>query len=187
VVPEPVKVPDQAHQAQVRRVGPGCSIASDNAFAVALLTLWHRVTEAGGLVGFAPSIDRSALGAAVSVILDDLKSGRAFAFAVTRNRDVIGFAMLRPGTGTGSHTGQVELVMVEPGSWRTGLGTLLVRAVVDLAAATGLERLRSGVRADPGVQRFAALLGFSETGQLPGWIRVAPGPDHDEILMTRHI
>lgn len=187
MVPESVTVPDQAHQAQVRRVGPGCSIASDNAFAVALLTLWHRVTEAGGLLGFAPSVDRSALGAAVSVVLDDLKSGRAFAFAVTRNRDVIGFAMLRPGTGTGSHTGQVELVMVDPGSRRSGLGTRLVRAIVDLASAAGLDRLRSGVRADPGLERFAALLGFSETGRLTGWIRVTPGPDHDEIVMTRPV
>jgi len=187
VVPEPVTRADRGHEAQVRRVGPGGSIASDNAFAVALLTLWHRVIEAGGLVGFVPSVDRSALGPAVSLVLDDLKSGRTLAFALTRNRDVIGFAMLRPGTGTGSHTGQVELVMVDPGSRRSGLGTRLVRAVVDLASATGLERLRSEVRADQGLERFAGQLGFGEVGRLTGWTRLAPGPDQDEILMTRHV
>ena len=46
----------------VRRVGPrqptvaagerSTSLAADNHFASALITLWHRVSQAGGAVGF---------------------------------------------------------------------------------------------------------------------------------------
>ena len=54
---------------EVRRVGPGGSMASDKAFAVALLTLWHRVAQAGGAVGFVLPADRSSVGAAVSEVI----------------------------------------------------------------------------------------------------------------------
>lgn len=169
---------------EVRRVGPGTSMASDNAFALALLDLWERVSTAGGAVGFTLPVDRSAVGAAVSVVIDDLRSGRAFGFAATRGRDIVGFALLRPGTQIMAHTGQINQVMVDPDGQRTGLGTRLVQSVIGLAGELGLERVRLGLRGGTGLEAFYARLGFVEVGRLPGWVRVAPGDDRDEVLMT---
>ncbi|QNK80686.1 GNAT family N-acetyltransferase [Nakamurella sp. PAMC28650] len=171
----------------VRRVGPGTSMASDNAFALALLNLWERVSEAGGAVGFTVPVDRSAVGAAVSVVIDDLRSGRAFAFAATRGRDIVGFAMVRPGKQTTAHTGRISQVMVDPGVQRSGAGTRLVQAVIRLAGELGLERIRLGVRDGTGLDGFYRRLGFVEAGRLPAWIRVAPDDDRDEVLMVLEI
>lgn len=169
---------------ELRRVGPGGSMASDNAFAVALLTLWHRVARAGGAVGFARSVERAELGRAVAVVHDDIKSGRSLAYALTRNRDVIGFALLEPGVATAAHTGVLRWVMVEPGVQGAGHGTTLTDAAVELARATGLERLLVAVRDGDTLDRFFGGFGFTEAGRLTDWFRVGPEGYRDEVLMT---
>ncbi|MET3803858.1 GNAT superfamily N-acetyltransferase [Nakamurella sp. UYEF19] len=172
---------------QVRRVGPGGSMASDNAFAVALLTLWHRVSEAGGAVGFVPPVDRSDVGPAVAVVIDGLRSGRASAFALTSKRNVIGFAMITPGVRTQAHIGAITSVMVDPAHQGKGLGVSLMEAIVGLAAELGLEQVSIGARGGVGLEKFYAAMGFVEVGRLPGWIRVGPGDDRDEILMVKQV
>jgi GNAT superfamily N-acetyltransferase len=172
---------------EVRRVGPGASMASDNAFALALLNLWVRVSETGDAVGFTLPVDRSAVGAAVSVVIDDLRSGRALGFAATRGRDIVGFALLRPGRQINAHTGQVSQVMVDPDEQRSGLGTQLVEAVIGLAGELGLERVRLGLPTGTGLDRFYARMGFVEVGRLPRWIRAGPDEDRDEVLMALEI
>ncbi len=159
-------------------------MASDNAFAAALLGLWHRVAQAGGSVGFAASVDRAAIGALVAEVIAALRLGRAHGFAVTRKRDVIGFALSTPGVGVSAHTGEINLVMIDPSSQRAGLGTLLVSATLGSAAAAQLDRLRIQVPDDDGLQRFFARFGFVETGRSPGWIHAPGGPGQDELLMT---
>ena len=172
---------------EVRRVGPGGSMAPDNAFAVALLTLWHRVVRAGGAVGFLPSVDRAELGDPVSRVIADLRSGRAYGYALTRQRDVVGFVMLESGTGVSAHTGTVGLVMVEPNSQAGGLGATLMKSILELAAASGLERVRLFVAADQRLERFFQQFGFAESGRSPDWIRTERTPDVDQVLMSATI
>jgi predicted N-acetyltransferase YhbS len=185
--PEHLSVGDPEVPVVVRRVGPGGTMASDNAFAVALLTLWHRVSEAGGAVGFARGVDRSAVGAAVAEVVDDLRTGRSLAVALAKDRNVIGFGVLRPGTRTKAHTGTVSSVMVDPFHQGGGLGVLLMDAVIGLAVAAGLERVVLGVRSGMGLESFYARFGFVECGRLPGWIKLGSDGDRDEILMMRTI
>ncbi|SDO23071.1 Ribosomal protein S18 acetylase RimI [Nakamurella panacisegetis] len=170
---------------EIRRVGPGGEMASDNAFALALLNLWHSVSEAGGAVGFTPPVDRVAVGGAVATVIEDLRSGRVRAVAAVRGRDVIGFASIRPGRQTQSHTGSITQVMVSPGSQGTGIGRRLVEAVLELAAEMTLERVQLRVRDGVGLAEFYGRFGFREVGRLPNWIRVAPGDDRDEVLLVK--
>ena len=162
-------------------------MAPDNAFAVALLTLWHRVAEAGGAVGFTSPVDRAQVGGAVSEVVDALRSGRADAFALTRSRHVVGFAMLQPGIRNRSHTADLTSVMVEPASQGSGWGRLLVQALLDLASSNSLQRIRVGVPGGARLEGFFAAFGFVEIGRLPAWIRLAPGDDRDEVLMVREL
>jgi GNAT superfamily N-acetyltransferase len=185
VTAEPTPGPDTGEAAvEVRRVGPGGSMAPDSAFAVALLALWHRVAQAGGAVGFLPSVDRSELGDPVSRVIADLRSGRAHGYALTRRRHVIGFVLLEPGVGVTAHTGTIGVVMVEPNSQGSGLGGRLLSSILDLAAATGLERIRLFFAADNRLSRFFQQFGFAESGRSPRWIRTGPAPDVDQIMMT---
>lgn len=62
-----------------------------------------------------------------------------------------------------------------------------MNATLGLAAELGLEQVRLGVRSGVGLEKFYLALGFVEIGRLPGWIRVAPDDDRDEILMVRPI
>jgi GNAT superfamily N-acetyltransferase len=194
VVPEPVNRVDaeplHEGQVQVRRVGPGRSLAPDNAFAVALLTLWHGLSGAGAAPGFAPGTDRVAFGPAVSLIIDELRSGRAHGLAATLGRDVIGFGLLRPGTGVRAHTGVLDLMMVAPGHRGAGIGSRLLAGLVDIAAENGLQRLSAEVpemTRQGGPSQFFAHSGFREAGRLEGWIRAGQGPDEDAVLMTREL
>lgn len=173
-----------ADDVEVRRVGPGASMASDNAFAAALLGLWHRVAQAGGSVGFVAPVDRTEVGAAVSEVVAGLRSGRAHGFALTRKRDVIGFALLESGIGASAHTAQIGLVMVEPARQGAGLGTDLMGATLRFAAAAEVERIRVVLPADERLQSFFGRFGFVESGRSPGWIRDAAGLDIDAVLMT---
>ncbi|MFC5904331.1 hypothetical protein [Streptomyces zhihengii] len=47
----------------------------------------------------------------------------------------------------------------------------------------GLERLRLTARAGLGLEDFYRALGWVESGQWPGALRVALGDDTDEVLM----
>ena len=51
-------------------------------------------------------------------------------------------------------------------------------------ATAGCEFLSLSARGGTGVDRFYRGLGYAEFGRLPGAIRVGPGDDRDEILLT---
>lgn len=169
---------------ELRRVGAGGSMAPDNAFAVALLTLWHGVAAGGGAVGFPAAVARATVGGAIAPVVDAVKSGRSLAFALAQHRHVVGFALLERGTLDQAHTGTVAMVMVEASRRRSGLGTRLVDALLDAAAAVGVERVRVLVPAGAGLTEFFGRFGFTASGRLPGWIRGADAADDDAILLT---
>lgn len=173
-----------ADDVELRRVGPGSAMASDSAFAVALLTLWHAVAQAGGHVGFPADVERSTIGGAVAPVLDAVKAGRAHAVALARKRQVMGFALLERGALDRSHTGELALVMVEPDSQRLGLGSRLVHELLAVAGEVGIERVRVSVPADAGLAPFFGRFGLVECGRLPGWVRRDGGPDDDEVMLA---
>ena len=123
-------------------------------------------------MGFVPPVDRAR--GAVSAVIDALRSGRAFAFALTLNREVIGFAMLTPGIGTQAHTGLITSVMVDPGAQGAGLGRTLM-AADEPGTGTGLVRAsgwvsgpvpaRAVLRRARGSWRAAGYLGGLWSGQ----------------------
>lgn len=199
MVPEPVtsgveatRPPDLVDRAseqepvQLRRVGAGGSMAPDNAFAVALLTLWHGVAAAGGAVGFPPDVPRSVVGGAIAPVVDAVKSGRAFALALAQHRHVVGFGLLERGTLDQAHTGILSLVMVEPSRRVAGHGTGLMQGLFEIAAEVGIERMRVLVPAAAGLEQFLQRFGFVECGRLPGWIRTEAGDD-DGLLMVADV
>lgn len=174
---------EQAPGITVDRVGPGGGLASDSAFGVALVTLWQRVAEAGGAVGFPPPVVRSEVAARAAGLVDGLRTGRMVAVAANRARRLIGVGFLRPGQGTGPHTGRIELLLVDPAHTGAGLGTRLMRDLLALAVERGLQRLDVEIADGAGLAEFFARSGFVEWGRRPGWIRLGAADDRDEVLL----
>lgn len=167
----------------LRRVGPGGLLASDHAFGVALVTLWHRVAQTGPAAGFADGVDRGQVARLVPPLVDELRTGRSLGFAVNAGRLLVGAALLRPGPGAARHTATVPLLLTDPDHLRSGIGSELLGALLTAATDAGVDRVEVAV--DPDQAGFFLRRGFTEWGRRPGWRRHDPAADQgrDELLM----
>ena len=183
MVPEPVTEPAGQVPTVIDRVGPGGGVASDSAFGVALVTLWQRCAEAGDPVGFDLPVVRGEVAARAAGLVEEIKTGRLVAVAANRTRRLLGVAFLRPGRGSGRHTGYLALLLVDPDHRRQGLGSELTRTILVSARESGLDRVDALVAAGSGGENLLRTLGFTDWGRRPGWI-VGPDADpRDELVM----
>lgn len=164
------------------RVGPGGGVASDSAFAVALVSLWKAVADAGGPVGFAPPVARADVAASAAGLVEELRTGRLLGVVINRSRRLVGVALLRPGRHVRQHSGRIELVLVDPAQVRAGLGTALMDGLLALARERRLDRLEVDIPGGAGLTEFFSRFGFEEWGRRPGWVRSAD-TEHDEVLL----
>lgn len=175
----------------IRRVGPGvrpggdaasAPMAADSAFGVALVGLWHESAQAGGAVGFAAAAPRAEIARAAVPLVDSLRQGRALGVAADQARRLVGAAVLRPGQGTRSRTGTLELLMVEPALTGCGLGSRLLGELLAAARDRGLQRVDVAFAQDERGQRFFEKAGFTVWGRRPHW-QQGPAGDRDELIM----
>lgn len=167
---------------RIDRVGPGGGVPSDSAFGVALVSLWQRTIEAGGLVGFAPPVVRPEVAARAAGLVDEIRTGRVIAVVANKSHRLVGAALLRPGRGTAAHTGHLELVLVDPAQARSGIGSGLMADLLGLARDRGLERVDLDAPDDTGLGAFFGRFGFTVLGRRPGWIRTGSDDVRDEIV-----
>lgn len=160
----------------------------DDALRAELLSCWVDVSNAGGAVGFVPPVSAEDVGPALDRLLEGVVSGRDVLCVLTVDGETVGFASL---VGSSSplrrHWGTVLRVQVHPSRQGTGLGRALMAGVHRIAAERGWEFAYLTARGGAGVDAFYRTLGYEEVGRLPGAVRVAPGDDRDEILLTRRL
>ncbi|GAB3590633.1 ribosomal protein S18-alanine N-acetyltransferase [Angustibacter peucedani] len=97
--------------------------------------------------------------------------------------EVLGYA----GVSVPGHDGDVMTVAVHPSLQGRGVGGLLVRRLVEDAAAMGAQRLLLEVRADNvPAQRLYAREGFERIAVRRGYYRTADGPA-DAWVMRRSV
>ena len=167
---------------RIDRVGPGGGVPSDNAFGVALVSLWQRVLEGGGQVGFGVPVVRPEVAARAAGLVDEIRTGRVIAMAANRSHRLIGAALLRPGRGSADHTGHLELILVDPAHARAGIGAQLLTEALRLARDRALVAVDLDAADDPGLNAFFARFGFERWGRRPGWIRTGTTKSLDEIV-----
>jgi GNAT superfamily N-acetyltransferase len=157
----------------------------DDALRGELLTCWTDVSNAGGAVGFVPPVTEDDVAPVLARLLEGVDSGRDVLCVLTVDGRTAGFAAL---VGSSSplrrHWATVLRVQVHPSHQGGGLGRALMAGVHRIARDRGWEFLSLTARGGTGVDAFYRGLGYREVGRLPGAIRVAPGDDRDEILLT---
>lgn len=168
-------------------LGPSGTVAADSAFGVALVTLWHRVSLAGGAVGFLPTASRAEIAPAAAAAVDALKRGTAQGLAVTSGRQLIGFVRLTPGTGVVAHTAQITALMVDPDHQGKGIGRTLLEAAEKRATELGVERVGLSARGGHGLEDYYRSAGYEVWGVDRERIRVAPGDDRDETHLVKRL
>ena len=160
----------------------------DDALRAQLLSCWTDVSNAGGAVGFVPTVTEDDVAPVLDRLLEGVTSGRDVLALLTVDGATAGFAVL---VGSSSplrrHWATVLRVQVHPTRQGQGLGRTLMGGVHDIARERGWEFLHLTARGGTGVDGFYRGLGYTEHGRLPGAIRVAPGDDRDEIILSRRL
>jgi RimJ/RimL family protein N-acetyltransferase/ribosomal protein S18 acetylase RimI-like enzyme len=155
----------------------------------AVLTLWKRVTDAGGAVGFTRGADVSHISEALTSHEGQMSAGEAVAGVLrSPGGDVLGIAWwVRVPTPLMAHVRWLFRFMVDPDLWGRNLGRLLMCGLHRIARGDGVEIALLGYRSGTGVSRFYARNGYVEVGRNPGTIRVGPGDDRDDVTMSRRL
>jgi GNAT superfamily N-acetyltransferase len=84
-----------------------------------------------------------------------------------------------------AHVGTVHHVQTRAERRGRGVGSALMRYVATVARdEMDLEQLRLSARSGLGLEGFYGRLGWKEVGRWPRGLRVAPGDDRDDVLMS---
>ncbi|MFE4968680.1 GNAT family N-acetyltransferase [Streptomyces sp. NPDC056660] len=155
-----------------------------------LVDCWTAVTNAGGAViaaGFPlPPVSTRNVAPEVDRIVRGLGPPHGRLLVATVEGVLAGWLLLRRDQHPlVAHCGVVNHVQTHPRFRGLGIGAALMRRVPGIARdEMGLERLGLTARGGTGLEVFYRKLGWTEVGRWPGALRVAPGDDRDEILMS---
>ena len=158
----------------------------DEALVAALAGIWTRVSNAGGAVGFAGEVTPAEVRAAADEAFAHVRSGRDDLVVAYDGDLPVGWGLLMPNQwATHAHWGWIRRVQRDPQRRASGIGDLLLEALEDAARDRGLDRVVLSVRGGTGREGFYLDRGFHVEAHLPGRVRVAPGDDRDEVVMSK--
>ncbi|MEU6018713.1 GNAT family N-acetyltransferase [Streptomyces sp. NPDC047515] len=155
-----------------------------------LAACWAGVVNAGGAVippdCPPPPVAPADVGAAVNRIADSLASDHGRLLTASLDGVLAGWLVVRrEAHPLEAHCGMVNHVQTQVHLRSLGIGAALMHRVHHIAREEmGLERLKLTARAGLGLEHFYRKAGWTEVGRWPGVLRLAPGDDRDEILMS---
>ncbi|MGX1310414.1 GNAT superfamily N-acetyltransferase [Streptomyces calvus] len=155
-----------------------------------LTDCWAGVINAGGAVVPMdcplPPVTPATLEPAMERIAAQLSPQRLRLLRATVGGSLAGWLLLRREQHPlVAHCGVVNHVQTHVGFRGLGVGTALMRRAARIAREEmSLERLQLTARDGLGLDAFYRRAGWREVGRWPGALRVAPGDDRDEILMS---
>ncbi|MFJ5156623.1 GNAT family N-acetyltransferase [Streptomyces sp. NPDC088353] len=155
-----------------------------------LTDCWTAVINDGGAVVPMecplPPVTPSMLEPAMERIARELSPQRSRLLLANLDGALAGWMLLRREQHPlVAHCGVVNHVQTHVRFRGLGIGAALMRRAAGIAREEmGLERLQLTARAGLGLEDFYRKTGWTEVGRWPGALRVAPGDDRDEILMS---
>lgn len=153
-----------------------------------LVDLWVDVSNAGGAVGFVPTVTKEDVAELADLAFDRIERGIDHLVVGYDDNEPFGFAFLehRPGP-LFRHWATVKRLMIHPSLQGKGRGDALLDAVVQKAQDMRLEHLHLTVRGGTGTESFYTRHGFEVQARIAGVIRVAPGDDREDIYMVKRL
>lgn len=158
--------------------------------AAQLTDCWAAVVNAGGAV-IAPGLPMPPVGPPdVAPVVERLVRGldpvRSRLLVARSGGTIAGWLVLHHDPHPLiAHCGVVNHVQTHPRFRGRRIGTALMTGVAGIARdEMGLERLQLSARSGCGLEDFYRRLGWEEVGRWPGALRVAPGDDRDDVLMS---
>lgn len=155
-----------------------------------LAAFWAAVVNGGGAVIPAdcplPPLSSTHTEAAMDRIAGELAPEQCRLVMATVDGTLAGWLLVRrEAHPLEAHCGTVNHVQTHARFRGSGVGAALMHRVHRIAREDmGLERLRLTVRSGLGLEVFYGKSGWTEVGRWPGALRLAPGDDRDEILMS---
>ncbi|MGC9497464.1 N-acetyltransferase family protein [Streptomyces sp. WG7] len=155
-----------------------------------LTDCWTAVVNAGGAVipmdCPLPPVPSSEIEPALEAIVQGLAPQRSRILLATVDGALAGWVLLRrEAHPLVAHCATVNHLQTHVPFRGVGVGAALMRRLPEIARdEMGVERLRLTARAGLGLEDFYRKVGWNEVGRWPGALRVAPGDDRDEILMS---
>ncbi|WP_241565543.1 GNAT family N-acetyltransferase [Streptomyces sp. ZL-24] len=155
-----------------------------------LTACWTAVVNAGGAVVPTgcplPPVAQAALRPTVERISRELSPDHSRLLVARVDGVLAGWLLLRrEAHPLAVHCGVLNHVQTHVHFRGRGVGAAMMRYAQGVARAEmGLERLQLAVRSGLGLEEFYRKAGWEEVGRWPGALRVSPGDDRDEILMS---
>jgi GNAT superfamily N-acetyltransferase len=151
-----------------------------------IVGLWVEVTNAGGAVGFVPTVGPRDVRPMAEESLNEVENGPDRLLIQTDDGALTGLLFITDNRfAFKDHWRVLKRVMVTPRAQGRGLGTALMLEAERIARDLELTALSITVRGGTGTEKFYQRLGYTEVGRLPGALRLGPGDDRDEIYMWR--
>ncbi|WP_326600659.1 GNAT family N-acetyltransferase [Streptomyces sp. NBC_01803] len=152
-----------------------------------LATLWADVVNAGGAVGFLPTVTPDDVRPALRRHLVGMAEGttRLLVAATERGRPVGTAFFSLNAHPLMRHWVWLKTVMIHPDRQGAGAGRELMAAAASAAQRIGPEicGIRLTCRGGLGLERFYAACGYRETGRVPGAIKVGENDFRDDVTM----
>lgn len=155
-----------------------------------LAACWAAVVNAGGAVippGCpVPPLAPADLEDAVERVAERLAPERGRLLTAALDGALAGWLLVRREEHPlEAHCGVVNHVQTQVHLRGRGIGAALMHRVRHVAREDmGLERLKLAARGGLGLEHFYRKAGWTEVGRWPGALRLGPGDDRDEILMS---
>ncbi|CAM3285175.1 GNAT family N-acetyltransferase [Stackebrandtia soli] len=160
-----------------------------SALVAELTTLWAKVTNAGGSVGFVAPVTEAFVRPHTVAILARVIDGSDTLVALTEGEKIVAWCVLAANDSPPRQNWRnVRHVQVDPDSQGGGLGGRLLQAAEAVARGVlNLEALSLKVRTGTGAEEFYRRHGYVEVGRLPGAVKVAENDYRDDIIMWRRL
>ncbi|SOD65960.1 Acetyltransferase (GNAT) domain-containing protein [Streptomyces zhaozhouensis] len=153
----------------------------------AIAALWADVTNAGGAVGFVPTVTPEDVRPALRQHLVGMAEGttRLLIGANDRGRPVATAFLQRNTHRLMRHWLSLATVMIHPDWQGRGAGRELMAAAASAARAVEPEvmGIRLTCRGGMGLERFYTSCGYQEVGRVPGAIRVGENEYRDDVTL----
>ncbi|HKB02713.1 MAG TPA: GNAT family N-acetyltransferase [Gemmataceae bacterium] len=142
----------------------------------------------GASVGFLHPLSPADADAYWSEVFNELAAGRRLLFVARDGNRVMGSVQLDiPARPNAAHRAEVQKLLVHTTARRRGLGTMLMSALEEAAAARGRYLLVLDTRAGDAAGRLYEKLGYVRAGVIPGYARSSSGRLHGTAIYYRDL